>query len=367
MAGARTEDWKNHLEKIALYARSNCKNRSGLLVIRPGQLTVPPSAQAAELRCEYFKADRLVKCLLPEEDGDEKTKNKRPKFLESILDEDEANKVAKALLEMKDAGQPRYLCQTLKPEKRKGDTPDILFLGTGKGDIPGAWKDTKAAAKGEKSDALYYVWIWEGDQTMSNFMTGCLIALFLLITCFPIWPDFLKLVLWYISCTALVVIVLTIIFRWLLFLFVWIFGYEFWVLPNLFDEERSVVDSFKPGYSFEKTGPGQMWWRTAVLFGFIGSIYWAYTQPTEFDEFLRSNRQFVDDLYDGNLLSDASQWSKDNIDNPYKIPTIEDLLSDLDHDTAAELEVREENVQFHEEVDEEEEVDAMLDSLFEED
>jgi len=46
---------QHHVEKIAQYARSNCKNRSGLLVVRPGQLTVPPNAHGAELRCEYFK------------------------------------------------------------------------------------------------------------------------------------------------------------------------------------------------------------------------------------------------------------------------------------------------------------------------
>lgn len=48
-------EWESHLDKIADYARSHTKNRAGLLVIRPGQLTVPTNAQAAELRCEYFK------------------------------------------------------------------------------------------------------------------------------------------------------------------------------------------------------------------------------------------------------------------------------------------------------------------------
>jgi len=57
------------------------------------------------------------------------------------------------------------------------------------------------------------------------------------------------------------------------------------------------------------------------------------------------------------------------MDNPYKVPTIEDLLSDIgEHDAPlpAEVpEVRVENENFLEEVNEEESVDAMLDSLFE--
>mmetsp|Transcript_28685 Transcript_28685/g.64078 ORF Transcript_28685/g.64078 Transcript_28685/m.64078 type:complete len:204 (-) Transcript_28685:295-906(-) len=199
---------------------------------------------------------------------------------------------------------------------------------------------------------------------MSNLMTGLLIAAFILITCFPIWPDFLKIALWYLACTALVLILLTVIVRWFMFLFVWIFGYEFWILPNLFDEERSVVDSFKPLHSFEKTAPGQLWWRIGVLASFIWIGYWAYSQPTEFDDFLNSNKQFVDDLYDGSLLSDTSQWSRENMDNPYKVPSIEDLLSDIDSDAPAEPE-RVENENFIQEEDEEETVDAMLDELFE--
>lgn len=307
--------WNDAVEKIAMYARSNCKNRSGVLIIRPGQLSLPHDAkQEAELRCHYFKASRLVKCLIPEEDQDcaeNKKKNKRPHFLESVVDEAEANKVAEALLKFEDNGQPKFMSRIEKPRKQQGDNPDYLLLGTGKGEIPGTWTAiSKVPAKGERlpeDQDGYYVWICEDDQTMSNWMTGGLVVLFLLVTCFPIWPNILKLILWYISCTALIVIILTVIVRWFLFLFVWIFGYEFWVLPNLFDEERTVVDSFKPLYSFEKTGPGQLWWRVAVALGFAGFVYWAYTQPTEFDAFMMSNRQFVDDLYEGNLLSDTSQ------------------------------------------------------------
>ena len=67
-------------------------------------------------------------------------------------------------------------------------------------------------------DMGYYVWVWEGNQFWSNFMTGthagrrlsigdvtlltdaasaviksgALVLGFLGITCFPIWPNFLK-------------------------------------------------------------------------------------------------------------------------------------------------------------------------------
>ena len=37
-----------------------------------------------------------------------------------------------------------------------------------------------------------------------------------------------------------------LLLRFLAFLLVWVCGYEFWFLPNLFDESLSFVDSFKP-------------------------------------------------------------------------------------------------------------------------
>jgi len=60
--------------------------------------------------------------------------------------------------------------------------------------------------------------------------------------------------------------------------------------------------------------------------------------------------------------------SKDHMDNPYKIPSIEDLLADADLGDKGAPPVEEERVEnanFLEEVDEDANVDAMLDSLFE--
>jgi len=52
--------------------------------------------------------------------------------------------------------------------------------------------------------------------------------------------------LWYVSVTLLSFMLGFLLLRFLAFLFVWVTGYEFWFLPNLFDESLSFVDSFKP-------------------------------------------------------------------------------------------------------------------------
>eukprot|EP00595_Chromulina_sp_UTEXLB2642_P000285 CAMPEP_0196762702 /NCGR_PEP_ID=MMETSP1095-20130614/2594_1 /TAXON_ID=96789 ORGANISM="Chromulina nebulosa, Strain UTEXLB2642" /NCGR_SAMPLE_ID=MMETSP1095 /ASSEMBLY_ACC=CAM_ASM_000446 /LENGTH=168 /DNA_ID=CAMNT_0042114295 /DNA_START=519 /DNA_END=1023 /DNA_ORIENTATION=+ len=104
-------------------------------------------------------------------------------------------------------------------------------------------------------------------------------------------------------------------------------GYEFWIFPRIFDETLSFQDSFKPIYSFEKSPTGQGYYRLGVVLLFTGFIYWAFTQPTEFDGFLKAQKDFIDDLYSGNLLADVSQDHKDNLDRIRgKIPKLDELM-----------------------------------------
>lgn len=73
-------------------------------------------------------------------------------------------------------------------------------------------------------------------------------------------------------------------------------------LCSLFDESLSVVDSFKPVYSFDKGSTGQTIYRLGLLVALVAFIVWAASQPTEFDGFLAAQKDFVDDLYSGTPL-----------------------------------------------------------------
>lgn len=204
-------------------------------------------------------------------------------------------------------------------------------------------------------EAGYFTWIYEGDKTNSHLMTAALVMGFLFCTCFPIWPNFLKVFVWYMSVTLLIFIFFLITVRAMAFLMVWILGYDFWFLPNLFDETLSFVDSFKPVYSFQKTKDGQLPYRIGVFVAFFSFCYWAITQPSEFDGFVSAQGDFLKDLYAGTLLSDTSQESKDNIDKP-KVQSLKDLLASLD---------KEEEPQNVVELNEEDTLAALLDNLIE--
>jgi translocation protein SEC62 len=206
-------------------------------------------------------------------------------------------------------------------------------------------------------EAGYFTWVYEGDKTMSHLMTTGLIMGFLFCVCFPIWPQFLRVFVWYLSVSLLLFIFFLITSRACLFLFVWIIGFECWFLPNLFDETLSFSDSFKPLYSFEPTKPGQLPYRIGVGVGFFSFCYWAITQPSEFDGFVSAQGDFLKDLYAGTLLSDTSQEDKDNIDKPM-MQSLDELLKSLEDE-----EVEENNPLFGVEFDEDENLDSLLDNL----
>lgn len=258
----------------------------------------PAVREAIEMdkRVYYLKGEKLVNFMVEPKKG-----TKWPKGLPKFKTRQEAIAVCKELCNY------QYMHRSIK--RGKGD----LIISRDR----------------DFDESGIFTWIYEGDKSFSHLMTTLLIMGFLFCVCFPIWPNFLKVFAWYMSVSFLLLIFFLVTFRGLLFLFVWILGYDFWFLPNLFDEQLGFVDSFKPLYSFEKTKEGQLYYRIGIAVAFFSFCWWAVTQPSEFDGFVSAQGDFIKDLYAGTLLSDVSQADKENIDKP-KMDSLEDLLAKLE-------------------------------------
>ncbi len=96
-------------------------------------------------------------------------------------------------------------------------------------------------------------------------------------------------------------------------------------------------------------------YRLGVGVAFFGFCWWALTQPSEFDGYVKAQGDFIKDLYAGTLLSDVSQADKENIDKP-KMESLEDLLKNLESSDDPEVE----------ELSEEERLDKMMEDLVDE-
>jgi translocation protein SEC62 len=244
---------------------------------------------------------RLIECILDENN------KKWPKFLPRISDREVAAKVANLLL----------VGQFYHRSEKVGEKKSYL----------------KISQNQEFDEKGYFTWMYAGNMMWSNIATGLVIAVVIGFTLLPVWPDVAKKVLWYLSVTFLIATFSFCIIRLLAFVILWIFGYEFWIFPRLFDESLSFQDSFKPFYTFEGASNGQGYYRLATLGIFLACGYWAATQPTEFDAFLKAQGEFVDDLYSGKLLSDVAFDPREHMQKQgRKGPSLEDLLKDLERD-----------------------------------
>ena len=181
------------------------------------------------------------------------------------------------------------------------------------------------------SEDGFYTWIYEGSKTMRNVMLGALVTAIAAMCLFPIWPQSAKVGIWYVSVTLLLFLFVLFTVRLILYLVFWSIGYEFWILPNFFDEDLGVADSFRPLVSFEKGDDLQDSWyfRAAGLVGLIAFGYWCSQQPTDFDELYASQMEFLSELYDGKLLQDPA---KEEEIMERAIPNVDDLEKEIEQE-----------------------------------
>ncbi|KMZ87189.1 translocation protein sec62 [Plasmodium vivax Brazil I] len=92
----------------------------------------------------------------------------------------------------------------------------------------------------------FYILVHERNKKLQYLMLITLISIVLICCMFPIWPLRLKLALWHLSVVFISLMSVIVLIRLFLFIFFWFFGVDYWLFPNLFDEECNVVESFTP-------------------------------------------------------------------------------------------------------------------------
>ena len=241
-----------------------------------------------------------------------------------------SSKKRKQYFEAKNVEEAHAVCQALL---REGYMHQARRTGRGRlefiPELGGKW-----------DPSAKYVWDFEGSKRLTHIMSGLLIVGMIACTCFPIWPVVVKIYVWYCAVTFLIAMTVFVIVRFLVFISFWLVGYDFWIIPNFFDESLTVVDSFKPLYSFDGSPPGQRYYRAALFMASVSFFVWAYNQPTDFDIFVTVQKEFVADLYEGKLLADFSQQGKDDIDKIQR-PSWERLQAEMMEEEKAEREARE--------------------------
>ena len=186
----------------------------------------------------------------------------------------------------------------------------------------------------------YYVWLYEGSVYRRYMRLIIMFMLAAMCIAFPLWPLWAKKGAFYLSAGFLALTVVFSLVRGLIALIAWIFGYELWIYPHMWNDEIGFVESFSPLILFQKNEASgeERLNRLSAFVAVAAFAYWLSTQPTRFDRYIEAQSSFMNDLYEGNLLTDMSQTDKNNIDKvrPGHIPSLAEILLNSEEGEAEE-------------------------------
>lgn len=69
---------------------------------------------------------------------------------------------------------------------------------------------------------------------------------------FRVWPEWLRVGVWYVSYYMLVLLIATAIVRAIVWFLIFHIGIDFWIFPNYFIDSDNILDSFIPVLDVQK-------------------------------------------------------------------------------------------------------------------
>eukprot|EP00920_Eleutheroschizon_duboscqi_P010967 GHVT01025730.1.p1 GENE.GHVT01025730.1~~GHVT01025730.1.p1 ORF type:complete len:307 (+),score=68.53 GHVT01025730.1:1124-2044(+) len=191
------------------------------------------------------------------------------------------------------------------------------------------WPKRLGLTQSQTFDSVgFYVVAYEGSKTWQHLMLFGIILTVLALCMFPAWPMCIKLAVWYVTVSFLSFILLLVFGRLILYAFFWFFGIEFWLLPNLFNDDAGIVESFLPSHSFER--------RNDDWIMFAARIFCAILAAAGFHQLSQTHS-----VYDvGNLARqsfiDVIDWGHHKLSNVPANPQLYPSLSDIQAQDDAE-------------------------------
>jgi translocation protein SEC62 len=275
-----------------------------------------PVKEAAygKTRAEYVRGDDLLKCFkenltfICQEIKNITGEDINPSAtdaLQKVYEEFNGRNMMLKALKFKDDGKIKYP-KRLAPYEEKLIVDDCCDKKHGSEDEHGQHVSQSEMRKFEEK-MFYVLDIHRSKRSVYMWLT--LVVVGILMYClFPVWPVEVKIGVWWICYILLNLMVGIIVIRLVVYAFMYVFGVDFWVFPNLFDEKLGVLESFVPFVSFAKRTESMITLIVrACIFGFIAYLCWTvYDNPNTVNDF----GQHVADLY-----VDFFEWGKEKVIN----------------------------------------------------
>ena len=92
----------------------------------------------------------------------------------------------------------------------------------------------------------------EGSKSKTTLWLVLAVSLAMFFLLFRVWPDWLKLGVWYLSWYTLVFLISMAIVRAVVWFLIFHIGIDFWIFPNYFIDSDNILDSFWPLLSLNR-------------------------------------------------------------------------------------------------------------------
>jgi len=98
----------------------------------------------------------------------------------------------------------------------------------------------------------FYLFTVEQSNVKQTLWLMFMVFLAFFFLLFRVWPEWLRLGVWYISWYMLCFLIGTAIVRAIVWFVIWHLGIDFWIFPNYFIDSDNILDSFVPILSLER-------------------------------------------------------------------------------------------------------------------
>ncbi|CAK74806.1 unnamed protein product (macronuclear) [Paramecium tetraurelia] len=178
----------------------------------------------------------------------------------------------------------------------------------------------------------FYTWSIDVKNKMNSIKLAAILLGVFLICLFPIWPFSFKYGIFKFTIYLLISLIGLQVGRLLLYSIIRLFGYEFWILPNINDDSYGILGSFLPIYSISKYSDGKLEiaLRLVGLVAFFMLIFVIVQEPHHLTHITDATGQTLDDVF---------QWGKEKMEGKQEplhrraIPDLSELIKQAEEDS----------------------------------
>lgn len=148
----------------------------------------------------------------------------------------------------------------------------------------------------------FYIFQVEHGKGKTQLWLVAAVGLMFFFLLFRVWPEWLKLGVWYVSWYLLVALFGVAVLRAVLWFAIFHIGIDFWLFPNYFIDSDNILDSFFPFLSCERREDMFDFRMLLVRIASAAAVFYGAQEfmkdPENLDGVLRGSGEIWDEMYD---------------------------------------------------------------------